>query len=370
MNITPVRTKKDLTAFVNLPYVFYKDDPNWVAPLRSETRGQFDRIKNPLLDHCEYELFLLWDNKKLIGRIAAFIDTLAVDYWQEKIGLFGYYECPDNPAASRLLLDAASQWLLHKGMTAMRGPWSFVSQEWGSVLEGFSPAPVVMSPYNPPFYNQQYELFGLSKAKDLLVYYIDTSEGYQIPERILTLTDKVAHRYGIRVRHLDVKNFDRDVQTVIALSNASLAINWGYSPVTDAEVQAMARDMKPVLHPKAVMFAEDSQGKPIGFAIAIPDVNQLIKGLNGRLLPLGIFRLLFGLSRLNQYRMFALGVIPEYHGKGVDSLIYRALYESCYSASARMEINYILEDNYPMNNAVIKLGAKPLRKYRVYEKQI
>jgi GNAT superfamily N-acetyltransferase len=370
MNITPVRTKKELNAFISLPYTLYKDDPNWIAPLRSEAQGQFDPIKNPLLEHCEYELFLLWDDNKLIGRIAAFIDTLAVEYWQEKIGLFGYYESPDNPATSKMLLDTASQWLRQKGMTAMRGPWSFVSQEWGSVLGGFSPAPVVMSPYNPPFYNQQYEQFGLSKAKDLLVYYIDAREGYQIPKRILTLTDKVASRYGVHVRQLDVKNFDRDVQTVIQLSNESLAINWGYSPVTDAEVQAMASDLKPILHPKAVVFAEDGQGKPIGFAIAIPDVNQLIKGLNGRLLPFGIFKLLFGLSRLTQYRMFALGVIPEYHGKGVDSLIYRALYESCYSPKVRMEINYVLEDNYPMNNAIIKLGAKPLRKYRVYEMKI
>ena len=370
MNLSPVLTKKELSAFIDFPYAFYKDDPNWVAPLRTEARGQFDPIKNPLMDHCEYQLFLLWENSKPIGRIAAFIDTLAVDYWQEKIGLFGYYECPPDPAASKMLLAAASQWLKQKGMNAMRGPWSFVSQEWGSVLEGFSPPPVVMSPYNPPYYNQHFEMFGLSKAKDLLVYYIDAREGYQIPERILTLTEKVASRYGIHVRQLDVKNFDRDVQTVIALSNESLAINWGYSPVTDAEVKAMARDMKPVLHPKAVLFAEDGLGKPIGFAIAIPDINKLIKGLNGRMLPFGIFRLLFGLSRLTQYRMFALGVIPEYHGKGVDSLIYRALYESCYSQSVRMEINYVLEDNYPMNNAILKLGAKPLRKYRVYEIKI
>ncbi|MDP2965207.1 MAG: hypothetical protein Q8N39_04105 [Pelolinea sp.] len=370
MNITTVLNKKDLKTFINLPYRKYQKDTNWIAPLRSETQRQFDRKKNPLLDHCEYELFLLWENNKAIGRIAAFIDTLAVDYWHEKIGLFGYFECPDDPAASKILLETASLWLRQKGMTAMRGPWSFVSQEWGSVVEGFSPEPVVMSPYNPPYYNQQYEAYGLAKVKDLLVYYIDAREGYQIPERILTLTDKVAQRYDIHVRQMDVKNFDSDVQTVIELSNESLAVNWGYSPVTEVEVQAMARDLKPVLHPKAVVFAEDGQGKPIGFAIAIPDVNQLIKGLNGHLLPFGIFRLLFGLSRLTQYRMFALGVIPEYHGKGIDSLIYRALYESCYSLTIRMEINYVLEDNYLMNNAIIKLGAKPLRKYRVYEMQL
>jgi GNAT superfamily N-acetyltransferase len=370
MEISLVGNKKQLNEFINLPYLIYKNDPNWVAPLRSEAQGQFDSKKNPLLDHCDYALFLFLDNNKVIGRIAAFVDTLAVDYWHEKIGLFGYYECPDDPAASKMLLDTAVQWLREKGMTSMRGPWSFVSQEWGSVVEGFSPEPVVMSPYNPPYYNHQFEEFGLAKVKDLLVYYIDAREGYQIPERILTLTDRVANRYGIHVRQLDVKNFDREVQTVIELSNESLAINWGYSPVTEDEVKAMARDLKPVIHPKAVLFAEDNQGRPIGFAIAIPDVNQLIKGLNGRMLPFGIFKLLFGLPKLTQYRMFALGVIPEYHGKGVDSLIYRALYESCYSQTVRMEINYVLEDNYPMNNAIIKLGAKPLRRYRVYEMPI
>lgn len=370
MKIQSVTTSRDLKDFIQLPYRLYHEDPLWVAPLRSEVRGQFDPEKNPLLDHCEYQLFLLKDDETTIGRIAAFIDILAVDYWGEKIGLFGYYECPDDPAASALLLDSARDWLVKKGMTAMRGPWSFVSQEWGAVVEGFAPPPVVMSPYNPPYYNDHFDHYGLEKIKDLLVYYIDARDGYQIPERIMTLTDKVAERYGIRVRTLDMKNYEQEVQTVINLSNDSLAVNWGYSPVTEVEVEAMARDLKPVLHPKAIMFAVDESGRPVGFAIAIPDINQLIRGLNGRLFPIGIFRLLFGLPRLKAYRMFALGVIPEYHGKGIDSLIYRAMYESCYSPDIRMEINYILEDNYPMNNAVLKLGAKPLRRYRVYQKAI
>ena len=227
-----------------------------------------------------------------------------------------------------------------------------------------------MSPYNPPYYNTLYEGFGLKKVRDLLVYVIDAREGYRIPDRILTLTDRVAERFGIHVRQLDVAHFDREVEAIISLSNASPANNWGYSPVTDAEVRAMAHDMKPILHPHAVLFAEDSQGKQVGFAIAIPDVNLLIKGLNGRLFPFGWIKVLYGLPRLRQYRMFALGVIPEYHGKAVDSLLYRALYESCYSPNVRMEINYVLEEHGPMNNAIIKLGARPLRKYRVYEMAI
>jgi hypothetical protein len=370
MHIQAVSTKNELNEFIYLPYSIYKDDPMWVEPLRMETRGQFDPKTNPLLDHCEYALFLLMNGKKAVGRIAAFIDLLALDYWKENTGLFGYYECPQDESSSKMLLDTAAEWLRARGMQTMRGPWSFVSQEWGAVLEGFSPQPVVMSPYNPPFYNDQLAAYGLKKIKDLLVYYIDAREGYQIPERILTLTDKVAKTYGVRLRQMDTRNFDRDVQTVIDLSNRSLALNWGYSPVTEDEVRAMARDMKPVLQPEGVIFAEDSQGNAIGFAITLPDVNILIKGLKGHMFPIAWWKLLRGIPRLKQYRMFALGVIPEYHGKGIDSLIYRALYESIFSPDLRMEINYVLEDNGPMNNAIVKLGAKPLRRYRIYEMAI
>jgi len=332
--------------------------------------AQFNPKKNPTLEHCEYTLLQLKDGNRPVGRVAAFIDHLAIEHWGEAVGLFGYYECPPDADAASLLLDAARQWLRHKGMRRMRGPWSFVSQEWGSVVEGYTPPAVVMSPYNPPFYNQHYTAFGLEKIRDLLVYVIDAQDGYRIPGRILQLTDKVSARFGVRVRNLDMKKYEREVNTVIELSNLSLADNWGYAPVTEAEARALARDLKPLLHAKAVVFAEDSAGRAIGFAIAIPDVNLLIKGLNGRLLPFALFRLLTGLPRLKQYRMFALGVLPEYHGKGVDSLIYRALYESCYSPDIRMEINYVLEDNHPMNNAILKLGARPLRRYRVYEMPI
>ena len=342
----------------------------WVPPLRSEARGQFNIRKNPFLEHCQCQLFLLKENGRTIGRIAAFIDTLANEFWGEETGLFGYYECPENPEASKLLLDTAAEWLAGQGMTAIRGPWSFVSQEWGAVVEGFSPQPVIMAPYNPPYYIDQFDAFGLRKIKDLMVYVIDAREGYQIPERILNLTDRVAERFGVRTRPLNMEDFAGDVAKFVALSNASLANNWGYAPVTEAEAAAMADDLKDILHPNAVIFAEDQDGQPIGFGIALPDVNQLLKEMNGRLLPFGWLKLLRGLPKLTHYRMFALGVLPEYHGKAIDSLIYRALYESVFTADLRMEINYVLEDNGPMNNAIMKLGAKPLRRYRIFEKEL
>ena len=139
MMIRPVVSRKDLASFIKLPYTLYKKDPVWIPPLRDEQRGQFDPKRNPLLDHCEYQLFLLEEKGKVIGRIAAFIDLLAIDFWKERVGLFGYFECIADPLAARTLLDAAQTWLLARNCTSMRGPWSFVSQEWGSVVEGFIP---------------------------------------------------------------------------------------------------------------------------------------------------------------------------------------------------------------------------------------
>ncbi len=370
MHIRPVQSKQDLNAFIDFPYRLYKDDPVWVPPLRNEQHGQFNPPRNPLLDHCTWQLFLLEEDRRLIGRIAAFVDNLAVDFWKEPIGLFGYLECIPDPAAARLLLETACSWLRERKMTRMRGPWTFVSQDWGMVVEGFEPSPVIMAPYNPPVYNDYLTSFGMQKVKDLLCWYVSVPQGDRIPQRILTLTDEVAKRYGVHIRQLDMRRFDLEVQTIQDLSNASIIDNWGYSPVTEDEVRAMARDLKQVVQPRGVLFAEDAQGKPIGFAIALPDVNSLLKGLNGHLFPFGWLKLLTGLPRLRRYRMWALGVIPEYQGKAVDSLLYRALNDSLYSPSTWMEINYVLEDNYPMINAIKKLGAHPLRRYRVYEKEI
>ncbi len=370
MNICPVESARDMRDFINFPYLLYKKDEVWIPPLRGEMRKEFSPKSNPFLHHCEWQLFLLKDKGKVIGRIAAFIDTLAIDFWKERIGFFGYFECIQDNAASKLLLETAKNWLTKNKCTSMRGPWSFVPDEWGMVLEGYTPSPVIMAPYNPPYYNEQMTDFGLLKAKDMLCWEISIAKGYRIPERIMTLTDKVAERYGITVRPMDMKKYDEEIQNIIEISNATLTNNWGYSPVTDDEVNATANDLKRVIQAKGVLFAEDKNGRLIGFAIVIPDLNSLLKGLNGRLFPFGFIKLLWGIPRLRRYRMFALGVIPEYRNKAVDSLIYRALNESLYTEDLWMEVNYVLEDNWPMINAMTKLEAPVSRRYRVYEMDI
>lgn len=370
MEIRKVTTKADLRQFIKLPYRLYKDDPMWVPPLLSDQRDQFAPQKNPMLDHCEYDLFLLVDGSQVVGRVSAFIDHLAVEHWGEKIGLFGSYECIDDRRGSELLLGTARDWLHQRGMTCMRGPWSFASQEWGLVLEGFEPPPVILAPYNPPYYNDHLTAFGFEKVKDLIVYIADLKAGYRIPDRYLTLTDKVQQRYGISVRSVDMNRLEQEVATIVQVINSSLSYNWGFYPVTSVEAQAIARDLKPILNPEAVLIAEGPEGDPIGFSMPLPDVNVILHKMKGRLLPFGWLKLLRGIPRLRQYRLWALGVVAEYHGKGVDALMYRRTYEVLKSIDVRMEINYVLEDNVPMNNALRKLGVETLRRYRVYEQGI
>jgi ribosomal protein S18 acetylase RimI-like enzyme len=191
-----------------------------------------------------------------------------------------------------------------------------------------------------------------------------------LPERYLTLTDKIQKRYGIKVRSVNMDELEADVMTIVKLSNTAISDNWGYYPVTEDEARAMARDLKQIVNPKVLLIAEDPQGKPIGFGLSLPDINILLKGMNGRLFPFGWLKLLLGLKNIHQYRMWALGVIPEYQGKGIDTLLYRATYDAVKAENGCMEINYVLENNDRMNNALAKLGVEPTRRYRVYEMQI
>jgi ribosomal protein S18 acetylase RimI-like enzyme len=370
MKIRTVQNRRDLRRFIQFPYQLYRDDPLWVPPLWSEQWAQFDPRKNPMLDHCDTVFFLLEEGGEVIGRCSAFIDSLAVDYWQKPVGLFGSFECIEDEAAAHQLLSAAKDWLSSRGMTAMRGPWSFASQEWGLEIEGGSRPPVILAPHHPTSYAGFFDSFGLEKAMDLLAYLADMGDGYQIPERYLTLTDRIQARYGVSVRPVNLSDLEADVMTIVDLSNRSIADNWGYYPVTMDEARTMARDLKQIVNPEALLIAEDRHGEPIGFALSLPDVNTLLSGLNGRLFPFGWLKMLTGLKKIRQYRMWGLGVVPEYQGKAIDTLLYRATYEALKDLPVCMEINYVLENNHRMNNALLKLGVTPIRRYRVYEMAI
>lgn len=368
--IKEVKNRQELKTFIDLPYLLYRNSKIWVPPLLIEEKRKFSAKTNPMLLHCDFKLFLLFLNGKPVGRVSAFVDRLAVDFWKAPIGLFGSYECIDSSVGSTLLLETARTWLKERGMRRMRGPWSFASQEWGFVVKGFDTPPMILAPYNPDYYNKQMVDFGLKKAKDLLVFEADARRGYEIPEIYLKAANEIAQKNGISVRALNLKKLKDDVKAIVEVTNKSIRPNWGFVPVTEAEADDIVRSMKEIVDPDLVLIAE-AGGRAVGFVVVLPDLNLILKGLKGRLFPFGFLRLLFGMKKIHQYRIWALGVIPEYQRLAIDTLLYVKLHDALRAKGAiRVEANYVLEDNVMMKNPIIRLGFKEVKKYRVYEMPI
>lgn len=268
-----------------------------------------------------------------------------------------------------MLLDTGEKWLKKQGMHFMRGQWNLVSQDIGFVYEGFDLPPVVLSSFNFPYYNEQMVEYGMKKAKDLLVYNCDTGKGYQIPDRFLRFTDEIARRYRVTVRPINMKTAAADARIIVHLTNESLKNNWGYYPVDEAEAEQIAADLKMIIHPEVVLIAEVDE-KPIGYVLTLPDVNDILKNMKGRLFPLGVFKLLRGIKKLNRYRIWAMGILPPYQRKGISILMFRRLNDILTPKGSYVEVNWVLEDNALMNNALIKLKFGLVKRYRIYEKPI
>ena len=368
MHVERVSTASQLMEFVSLPYSLYCQDALWIPPLRSEQKKLFNPSKNSLLKQCDYQLFLCRSGKTVIGRSAAFIDHHYNSHWRENIGCFGSYECRQDSGAAAALLGACAEWLQQRGVDRMRGPISFETQNWGAILDDFTSPPRLMSPYNPPFYHDQFVAFGLTKVKDLHVFGVAT-QNYIIPGRFIKFRDHLLRKYNLRIRSIRMNKLIEDARVIVDLSNRSLAPNWGYTPVEVGEAENLAKDLKRIVWPELIKIAE-ADGRPIAFCITLPDILQLLKGTDGHLFPRALFRLLFKLRSIRVFRIWALGIIPEFQRRGIDTLLYLSLYEALKEIDAWVEANYILEDNFAMRDAVVKLGMKQVRTLRIYEKGI
>jgi GNAT superfamily N-acetyltransferase len=368
-HIKLVTTKRDLKKFIAFPYHFYRRHPAWIPPLKIEQKKIFNPKKNSLLKHCDYQLFLLYEKAEIIGRIAVYINDAANKYWQAKIGFFGHYECIPDPGAADILLETAEKWLKEKGMQVMRGQWNLVSQDIGFIYEGFDLPPTVLSSYNPPYYNDHMVQYGMKKTRDLNVYNADLGKAYKLPPRFFSFTDKIARRYGVKIRTINMKRLVEDARIIVRLTNESLKDNWGYYPVDESEAENIAADLKMIIHPEMVFIAE-VEGNPVGYLLSVPDVNDILKHMKGRLFPLGIFKLLRGIKKINRYRIWAMGILPEYQKRGASMLMFRRINDFAAPRGSYLEANWILEDNDLMNNALIKLEFDLVKKYRIYEKEI
>lgn len=367
--IESVQKRRDLLEFIKFPWQVYKDDPYWVPPLITERKEFLNKEKNPFFKHAEVVFYLARREGQTVGRIAGIVNHNHIEFHQEKAGFFGLFECEEDYEVAKALLDSVRDWLRSKGMQIMRGPANFSSNEdWGLLLEGFGSPPVIMMPYNPPYYLELVEKYGMNRAKDLYAYFID--EALPTPERVVRMAEIIKRKVGVRVRNINMRNFKDEVNRVKQIYNSAWSKNWGFIPMTDEEFDHLAKNLKQIVDPHMVFIAEVND-KPAGFSLALPDFNQVLARLNGRLFPLGIFKLLWHTkvrNKIDGVRLITMGVVPEYQRRGIDTVFYAETYNVGVKRGYKWaEMSWVLEDNVLMNRVLELLGAKLYKKYRIYE---
>lgn len=364
MEIAPVTTDRDLQTFLHLPWRIYQGDPHWVPPLLFEQR-QLLTGQHPFFEKSQIHLFLARKSGEAVGRIAAILDDQFLQSHQEPLGFFGFFECLDDPTVSEGLLGAAGQFLKGMGMRAMRGPVNpSMHAPCGLLVEGFTSAPTFLMPYNPPSYRDLLERAGCQKAKDLLAYTLQIWT--EPPPKVLRAAEE-ARRREIRVRPVNVKRLGEEIQTFRELYNAAWERNWGFTPMSRGEAQWMAKHLKPLIVPGLTLVAEAGES-PIGFLMLLPDYNQVLRHLNGRLGPLGLLKFLWYRRGIRDVRLLLLGIKPEYRGKGVESLLFLTAFQHLREKGfTTAELSWILEDNWVVLRMSERLGGTPYKRYRIYE---
>lgn len=378
--IEPVETIQQRREFISLPWRVYKDDPNWVPPLFSERMAFLDPQKNPFYEHATVQLYLARRGAEVVGTIAAFTNHRHNEFQGENIGFFGFFEVLDDKEAADALLETAEHWARQQGHTALRGPAQFsTNEECGLLVDGFDDPPRILMTYNPPRYVDYIESRGYVKAMDLWAHALSTdiyAGGSKFPDKLIRVVKKVKERGDIRVRKINLKDFDAEVERVKKIYNSSWAKNWGFVPMTDAEIEKLGEDLRPIIDPDLVFVAE-VDGEAVGFSLTLPDLNQPLRLAypnphTPEWVTMAKFLWHWKVRRqINWVRVFALGVLPEYRARGIDALFY---YETGLEALKKgikfAEMSWILENNDMMNRGIRLMGGEVYKTYRFYEKAL
>jgi hypothetical protein len=372
--IEQVQAKRGMTEFVKFPFELYRNDPHWVPPLIEERLDVFNPKKNPLFEHARCQAFLARRDGNLVGTITAMVNDRHNEVHNELMGSFGFFETIEDAEVATALLQAAEGWVKAQGMTIMRGPLNLsMNDEVGTLIDGFDEPPMVMMTYNPRYYPGLIEANGYGKAMDLFAWIFDTEEGLaNAPEKLTHVAEKVMQKQNLRIRKVDMKHFDRDVALVKQIYNAAWQRNWGFTPMTDHEMDHLAAGLKPMIDPNMVFIAETEEGKPVGVALSLPDLHQALKRSGGgHYFPFGLLKFMWHRRHINQSRLLIMGMVEEYRGWGTDAVFYlETAREGLKRGYKRMEGSWILESNTMMNQIIERLGGKRYKTYRIYEKPL
>ncbi|MGE5645080.1 MAG: N-acetyltransferase family protein [Acidobacteriota bacterium] len=334
--------------------------------MRIAQKELFDRGKHPFHAHANVQCFLARRNGGVLGRIAAIHDRNYNEFHGEQAGFFGFFESVEDPQVAAALLDSARRWLHKRGARVVRGPVNpSTNYECGLLVDGFDSPPLVMMPYNPPYYDGMLRSAGLRKARDLYAYHILTDE--MAAGRVERVADRAACTNQVRIRPISMKAFYEDVERVWQVYNSAWSRNWGFVPMTRDEFLFMAKEMKAILEPGFVLLGE-VKGQVVGFALALPDINHALKHAQGRLFPVGLLKILYHKRSIRSVRVLVLGVVEEYRTAGVAAGFYAELFRHAKRLGYRdCEMSWVLEDNKLMNRSIEAFGGKRYKTYRIYE---
>jgi len=371
IEVRPADDRRTFKHFVQLPYRIYDGDPNWVAPLIRDVKTAFNKKKHPFHTHSEVQPFVAFRDGRPVGRIAAINNRNHVAYHDEPVGFFGYFECVDDPEVAAALFDRTAEWLRERRLETMRGPASFSLNEMAGLLTlGFDRPPTVMMPYNPEYYVDLITGAGFEEVQSLIGYHLSHSDA---PEKLVKLEKKLEKRLGVRTRTIDMDNFEGELERLRDLYNKAWEKNWGFVPMTDAEIDFMAHELKPLVKriPTQVIFAERDNGETIGFTLFLMDANQALIHAKGRLFPFGLVKILKYLPKMNYCRVLTLGLVPEARGQGIDNLLIMALFRHGGAAGTiGGEFSWILEDNAAMRKPLERIGSVISKRYLLYDRPI
>ena len=361
-------TAKDLNAFIDFPFELYKNDPYWVADLKSETRKLL-REDNPFWKHSTRKLFMAYRGGNPVGRLGAIINRKYNDYHHTNIGFFGFFDAINDEEVALALFKAGEEFLRAQGISTVRGPANPSSNHtYGLLIEGFDKLPAIMMPYNYPYYANLIEKAGFTKAKDLLAY--KRSKDDQFSPRFLKVCERCERKGGITLRRLDLDHLEQEAEIIREIYNKAWAENWGFVPLDKQEMHDMVRELKPIVRSEGTCVLEEN-GVPAGFYICIPNMNHVLKILRGSVAnPVRLLKALWAWRKIKDARLIMLGVLPEFRKRGIDLILIKHIITHGVAVWDWAELSWVLEDNAGMLRGIEECGCHPYKRYRVYEKNL
>ncbi|MBI2895614.1 MAG: hypothetical protein HYY06_18805 [Deltaproteobacteria bacterium] len=374
IEVTAVRAPRDRDEFIRLPHRIYEADKLWVPPLEMDMRARLDPKRNPFFLHGEAEPFLARRDGVVVGRITAQVCREHLRLHDDGAGFFGFFESIEDEAVARALFESAESWLRERKMKVARGPFNFtINDEIGMLVDGFDTPPMVLMTHNPASYDGLVKAAGYEKVKDVFAWKYKVGE---VPPRARRAHAEITALPEVKVRPANLKDFDRELRTILDIFNDAWSDNWGFVPLTEPELEKAAKDLKMILDPEIALIAE-IDGKPMAVSVAIPNLHEVIHDMGGKLFPFGIVKLLYRLKvqGVKSARLVMLGIRKELRGVkkygGLSHMLYTEMNDRGQKRGyTHGELSWTLEDNHPVNLGIKSMGGKVYKTYRIYEKKL